>query len=207
MLRNIIFDLGNVLISFRPEEYLLKNNYPEAKRKIIHSDIFKSTEWLLLDNGEISTGEAIDRIAEKSLLRREEIALIFDKRTAIMLPLTNNIKLVPAVKKEGFGLYYLSNFPSDIFDEVKRSYSFFKYFDGGIISADVRFSKPDPEIFGLLLHKYCLHAEECLFIDDNEENVNVATSIGMKGFFTSGSTNISDEFKKSLKGHQVFKKP
>jgi HAD superfamily hydrolase (TIGR01509 family) len=204
MIRNIIFDLGNVLISFRPEEYLLKNNYPEAKRKIIHSDIFKSTEWLLLDNGGISTSEAIDRIAEKSLLRREEIALVFDKRTEIMFPLANNIKLLPGLKKEGLRLYFLSNFPADIFDEVKRSYSFFEYFNGGIISADVRYSKPDPEIFSLLLQKYCLLAEECFFIDDLEENVAVARSIGMKGFFTSGSTNISDEFKKSMKGDPAF---
>jgi FMN phosphatase YigB (HAD superfamily) len=198
MIRNIIFDLGNVLISFRPEEYLIKNNYPEAKRKIIHSDIFGSIEWLLLDNGEISLCEAIDRIAEKSLLRREEIALVFDKRTEIMLPLSNNIKLLPGLKKEGLRLYYLSNFPSDIFDEVKSSYSFFNYFDGGIISADVHFSKPDPEIFVVLLHKYCLLAEECFFIDDHEENVSVARSIGMRGFFTSGSANIPEAFFKSL---------
>jgi putative hydrolase of the HAD superfamily len=201
MIRNIVFDLGNVLISFRPEEYLLKNNYPEAKRKIIHSDIFGSIEWLLLDNGEISTVEAIDRIAEKSSLRREEIALIFNKRTEIMSDIDENVKLIPRLKKDGYRLYYLSNFPVDIFDEVKRSYSFFKYFDGGIISAVVRYSKPNPEIFRLLLEKYGLSANECLFIDDHEENTIVAVSIGMKGFFTSGSTNISDEFLKSLKEH------
>ena len=201
MIRNIIFDLGNVLISFRPEEYLLKNNYPEAKRKIIHSDIFGSNEWLLLDNGEISTGEAIDRIAEKSSLTRAEIAFIFDKRTEIMSPIAENGKLIPELKEAGYRLYYLSNFPADIFDEVKRSYSFFRYFDGGIISAVVRYSKPSPEIFRLLLEKYGLNARECFFIDDHEENTFVAESIGMLTFFTSGSTNISDEFLKSLKVH------
>jgi haloacid dehalogenase superfamily, subfamily IA, variant 3 with third motif having DD or ED len=201
MIRNIIFDLGNVLISFRPEEYLIKNNYPEAKRKIIHSDIFGSNEWLLLDNGEISTPEAIDSIAGKSSLRRQEIALIFNKRTEIMSAVDNNTKLVPGLKKVGYRLYYLSNFPADIFDEVKRSYPFFKYFDGGIISAIVRYSKPNPEIFRLLLEKYGLNPSECFFIDDHEENILVAESIGMKGFCTSGSTNISDEFFKRLDGH------
>jgi haloacid dehalogenase superfamily, subfamily IA, variant 3 with third motif having DD or ED len=201
MIRNIIFDLGNVLISFRPEEYLIKNNYPEAKRKIIHSDIFGSNEWLLLDNGDISTPEAIDSIAGKSSLRRQEIALIFNKRTEIMSAVDNNTKLVPGLKKVGYRLYYLSNFPADIFDEVKRSYPFFKYFDGGIISAIVRYSKPNPEIFRLLLEKYGLNPSECFFIDDHEENILVAESIGMKGFCTSGSTNISDEFFKRLDGH------
>ena len=201
MIRNIVFDLGNVLISFRPEEYLIRNNYPEDKRKILHSDIFGSNEWLLLDNGDISTNEAIDSIAGKSSLRRQEIALIFNKRTEIMSPVHNNAQLVPRLKKGGYRLYYLSNFPSDIFDEVKSSYPFFKYFDGGIISGIARYSKPNPEIFNLLLEKYGLCASECFFIDDHEENTLVAESIGMKGFFTSGSTNISDEFLKRLEGY------
>jgi HAD superfamily hydrolase (TIGR01509 family) len=199
MIRNIIFDLGNVLISFRPSVYLEKNNYPPAKREIILSDIFRSREWLLLDNGELSLGEAIDHITVRSSLTREEIAFFFDKRTEIMLPLDNNIKLLPELKKEGYRLYYLSNFPADIFDEVKRSYPFFEYFDGGIISADVRLTKPDLKIFSLLFHKYDLQAKECFFIDDIEENVNTAISTGMKGFFTEGSSNIFDELLKRLK--------
>jgi FMN phosphatase YigB (HAD superfamily) len=199
MIRNIIFDLGNVLISFRPSEYLEKNNYPPGKRNIILSDIFWSREWLLLDNGDIGTGEAIDLIAGKSSLTRAEIALIFDKRTEIMFPLVNNVKLLPGLRKEGYRLYYLSNFPADIFEEVKKSYPLFKYFDGGIISADVRFSKPDPGIFRVLFEKYDLRAEECFFIDDIQKNVITALSMGMKGFFTTGSTNISDELLKRLK--------
>src|SRR5664280_201750 len=200
MVRNVIFDLGNVLISFRPSAYLEKIKCPADKKQVILSDIFGSSEWRHLDNGDLSTGEAIDHIAGKSSLKREEIALVFNNRTDIMFPLASNVKLLPGLKERGYGLYYLSNFPADIFDEVKRSYPFFKYFDGGIISAIVRYSKPNPEIFRLLLEKYGLNPSECFFIDDHEENILVAESIGMKGFFTSGSTNISDEFLKRLEG-------
>jgi putative hydrolase of the HAD superfamily len=198
MIRNIVFDLGNVLISFRPSEYLEKNNYPLAKRQIILSDVFWSKEWLLLDNGDLTPGEAIDSIAEKSSLTKQEIALIFNKRTDIMFPLDDTIKILPGLKEEGYMLYYLSNFPADIFDEVKRSYPFFKYFDGGIISSDVRFSKPDSGIFNVFLEKYNLRADECFYIDDIEENVIAAVSFGMKGFFTSGSTDVSKELHQRL---------
>ncbi|MCK7534840.1 MAG: hypothetical protein MZV63_29505 [Marinilabiliales bacterium] len=132
MIRNVIFDLGNVLISFRPSDYLEKNNYPENKRKVILADIFRSQEWLSLDNGDISREKAIESIAGRSSLSRQEIALIFDKRTDIMFPLADNVKILPELKKQGFKLYYLSNFPADIFPEVKRSYSFFKHFAGGL---------------------------------------------------------------------------
>lgn len=191
MIRNIVFDLGNVLISFRPDEYLEKNNYPvELRRKII-SDIFHSSVWLLLDNGNINTEQAISLISEKSSLGRQEIALIFKKRVDIMFPLDNNVRMLPALKEQGFKLYYLSNFPQDVFNVVKNKYSLFRYFDGGIISSEVRYSKPDPAIFRILFEKYFLDPSESLYIDDLETNINAAGSLGMKCLFTGGSTDFS----------------
>ena len=194
MIRNIIFDLGNVLISFRPDEYLKNNNYPEEKRDIILKDIFMSPEWLLLDNGTIDIKEAIERIEKKSILKRADIVSVFNKRTEIMFPLDDNVKMLPALRKEGFKLYYLSNFPVDTFFEIKNSYSFFKYFDGGIISAEVKHSKPDPAFYLILMEKYNLKAEECFFIDDIEVNVKTAEALGMECLFTAGSTGISNDF-------------
>lgn len=198
MIRNIVFDLGNVLISFRPAEYLEKQNYPAKIRNTILTDIFGSGEWLLLDNGNISLEEAIDSIAKKSSLKREEIAFIFNKRTEIMFPLENNIRLLPGLKKQGFKLYYLSNFPLDIFDEIKNGYFFFKYFDGGLISAEVNCSKPDVWIFKVFLEKYNLKPEECCYIDDIIINVKTALTTGMQGYCTSGSADISVDLRNLL---------
>ena len=198
MVKNIIFDLGNVLISFKPSEYFDKNNYPETIKTTILSDIFGSQEWLMLDKGEITTLEAIDSIAKKSSLNKKEIDHIFNLRTDLMFPLDQNVRLLPELKKRGFRLYYLSNFPLDIFDEVKDGYYFFKYFDGGLISAEVKSSKPDDPIYKTLLEKYSLIPGECLFIDDLEINVKTAEAIGMKGLFTHGSLEISKEIEKAL---------
>ena len=74
MIKNIIFDLGNVLISFRPPDFFDNKDYPETIKSKILTDIFGSREWLMLDNGDISTPEAIDAISLKSSLKREEIA-------------------------------------------------------------------------------------------------------------------------------------
>jgi epoxide hydrolase-like predicted phosphatase len=199
MIKNIIFDLGNVLISFKPSEYFDKNNYPQTIKAKILADIFGSKEWLMLDNGDITTTEAIDAIAKKSSLNRDEIAHIFNLRTDLMFPLDSNVRLLPGLKKRGFRLYYLSNFPMDIFDEVRTGYYFFKHFDGGLISADAKFSKPDPGIYRLMLKKYSLEANECLFIDDIEINVKTAEALGIKSIFTNGSLEISKEIEKALK--------
>jgi FMN phosphatase YigB (HAD superfamily) len=198
MIKNIVFDLGNVLISFRPSEYFDKKQYPENIKARILSDIFGSKEWLLLDNGELTTAEVIESIASRSSLRKDEIAHIFNLRTELMYPLDQNVKLLPVLKKQGFNLYFLSNFPADIFEEIRSGYYFFKYFEGGIISAEVKVSKPDNRIYYALLEKYSLAPEECLFIDDTEVNVKAGEAVGMKGLVTFGSLEISVEINKAL---------
>jgi len=204
MIKNIVFDLGNVLISFRPAEFFSKNAYPEYIKTKILSDIFGSKEWGMLDNGDINTSEGIDAISLNSSLNREEIAHIFNLRIEMMFPLDQNVRLLPELKKQGFRLYYLSNFPIDIFEEIKTGYYFFRYFDGGVISSEVKFSKPDSRIYKTLLEKYSLVAEECLFIDDLEVNVRAAEALGMKGLVTFGSDEISKELAAVLKRASGF---
>lgn len=198
MIKNIIFDLGNVLLSFMPSEYFDKKNYPENIKTRILNDIFHCEEWKMLDRGEITTDEAINSIALKSSLNKEEIAHIFNLRTDILFPLDNNLKLLPILKKRGFRLYFLSNFPSDIFEEVMSGYYFFKYFDGGLISAQVKASKPERLIYENIIERYSLIPGECLFVDDLEINVRAAEAAGMKGIVTFGSPDISKEIEKAL---------
>jgi epoxide hydrolase-like predicted phosphatase len=198
MIKNLVFDLGNVLISFRPSEYLDKNNYPENIKSKILSEIFGSKEWVLLDNGVINTRQAIDSIAAYSSLKKEEIAHIFNLRSELLYPLDENVRLLPELKKQGFRLFFLSNFPLDLFEEVKTGYYFFKYFDGGVISAEAKVSKPDSRIYDILLKKYSLIPHECLYIDDIEINVKAGEAAGMKGLVTFGSPQISKEIEKAL---------
>jgi len=192
MIRNIIFDLGNVLISFRPSEYLEKNNYPPEIRDIILRDIFSSQEWLLIDNGNLTPEEAIHKISRRSKLKMSEIVRIFNKRTDIMFPIESNVRLLPELKKRGFKLYYLSNFPLDIFDEIKNGYPFFRHFDGGLISAEVKHSKPDVRFYKILFKKYGIIPEESLYIDDIESNVIAAEFLGMKGIHLSEKESLEE---------------
>ena len=198
MIKNIIFDIGNVLISFKPAEFLDKMGYPENTKNIILRHIFKSKEWQLIDNGDLSTGEAIDSIASRSPLKRQEIIDIFDLRTNMLQPIARNIKLLPSLKKRGFKLYFLSNFPSDIFDDVFKTFPLFRFFDGGIISARVKASKPDKKIFEILLNKYSLLPSESLFIDDLEPNVKTAESIGMTGIWLYDSVGLAELIENKL---------
>jgi putative hydrolase of the HAD superfamily len=180
MIRNIVFDLGNVLLSWKPVEFLLQSGYDEETTRFILSAVFRSQTWLSLDNGDITKNEAIDIMASKSSLRRDQIESLFNLCAQIIFPLHNNIKLLPELKKQGFKLYYLSNYPLEFFNETKSRYDFFKYFDGGIISAEVNKSKPDPAIYRIFLDRFSLDPFTCLYIDDIDSNVRSAEFLGMK---------------------------
>ncbi len=153
----------------------------------------------LLDKGIINTREAINRIAGKSSLNKEEIAHIFKLRSELIFPIDSNVRVLPDLKKRGFKLYFLSNFPMDIFEEVKTGYYFFKYFDGGLISAEAKSVKPEERIYEIFIEKHSLISSECLFIDDLEINVKTAEKYGMNGLCTFGSNEISKEIEKALK--------
>lgn len=152
----------------------------------------------MLDNGDITIKDAIKGIANRSSLKTAEIASVFDLRIKIIFPLNGNTKLLPELKEQGFKLYYLSNFPDDLFDEVCNKYDFFRYFDGGIISARVKASKPDIRIFEILREKYSLSPEECLFIDDSDHNVNTAELFGMKVIHVIKPNDLPEQIEKAL---------
>ena len=195
MIKNIIFDLGNVLLSWKPGDFFKKSGYDDHTVSLILKDVFKSPEWFSLDNGDITTQEAIEKITVKSQLKKEFILSLFNLRTKIIFPLTDNIKLLPDLKKTGFKLYFLSNFPLDFFEEVRTEYDFFEYFDGGIISAGVRYSKPDIRIYHILLEKYHLKPDECFYIDDMDINVKAAESAGIKAYCYDSSSGNSPDLK------------
>ena len=111
MITNIIFDLGNVLLSWKPGEYLEKSGYDKDTVRKILNDIFISPEWLGLDNGDLTQEEAIEKISSRSSLEKDFISSLFNLRTKIIFPLTDNINLLPELKRKGFKLYFLSNFP------------------------------------------------------------------------------------------------
>ena len=96
------------------------------------------------------------------------------------------------VKQAGYGIYILSN-ASDAFYTYFPDFLPTDYFDGVVVSADIHMIKPDREIFEYLLKKYGLRAEECLFIDDMQENVEGARAAGMQAHRFTGS---HEEIKK-----------
>lgn len=177
MFKNIIFDIGNVLLDFNPKEYL-KLKLKEDKIIEVYEEIFKSKEWLMLDRGTILEEEAIDIIANRSNENAELIKLSFENWYDILRPIDKNISVLRKLKESGYKVYYLSNFHLKAFENVTSKYDFFNIFDGGVVSYEEKLIKPEIEIYNKIIEKYNLNANESIFIDDMEENIEKAKEVG-----------------------------
>lgn len=189
---NFIFDIGNVLIDFKPELFLnsLINN-PLDKTKI-NEIIFKSNEWIKLDEGTITPKEACSNFCLREPQYQELIIKTMKKLPEMLTPIAKTVELLPKIKASGHKLYFLSNYHKELSRYIKDKYSFFDLFDGGVFSCDVHMLKPSIEIYQYILDKYGLDPQDCLFFDDTEKNVKAAEKLGIKGIIFTDEQKVID---------------
>jgi len=198
MIKNIIFDLGNVLINFKPELFLL--NFTEDQKKITAfvNKVPRSKIWFDLDRGKFSVNKAYEIFLKKYPENKELLEKFFeDNRWMEMLnPITQNVEIVKLLKREGYNLYILSSFIKEAFDYIESRYNFLSIFDGRVISYQEGVIKPEEEIYRILLKRYNLKPEECLFIDDHKIILEPAKELGMKVIHYQDSKDLREELIK-----------
>ena len=188
MIKNIVFDMGGVLIDYDPEKTLY-GMFDRETADIALSEIFRNEIWREKDRGTVSAEDILrlkgDKIPARSY---EKIAEMTLNLYPYMAPFRQTEELVIRLKAAGYGIYLLSNASLDFY-ENKKGIPALRYFDGWLISADYRLLKPEPEIYQKLFSKFNLRPDECFFTDDVEENCEGARLAGMKAYRFS-----SDDF-------------
>jgi putative hydrolase of the HAD superfamily len=194
-MKNIIFDLGNVLLSFHPDEYLSKY-YDQKTLEDLMVIIFSSDEWLELDLGHLLIQQVIDIFCEQYPHYKKEITFVLNNWTDMLEPIEQNVNILKDLKKKGYKLYILSNFHIEAFHTVSQKYEFFKLFDGGIVSGFEHVIKPSEEIYKILIQKYHLNVKECLFIDDSLGNIWASERLGIQGIHLGYGVDLKEELSK-----------
>lgn len=199
MIKNIISDIGNVLYEFDTEGFL--NKYIEENDKAyFFSSTFGNKNWSLMDKGDITFKYARDLFIKLNPRYKNIINDLFNSNLTLCLNKShNNISLLTEYKNKGYIIYYLSNMPSETFESLRKETNFFDTVCcGGVISAHVNMIKPDRDIYEYFLNKFNLNANECLFIDDNINNVNTALNIGINAIQLLKIDNMKSVLENSI---------
>ncbi len=191
MYRNIIFDLGGVVVDFTPREFLVDHFMNENLENQLYDITFGSDEWLEIDTGLLSREDGCRIMLEKAkeIGREYEVRIILNDWFDMLHTKEDTVQLIKCLKKRGYGIYYLSNISPDVLG-LLRQRRFWPLFDGGIASCDVKIAKPDLRIYHALVAKYDLNAAECIFIDDNTANAAAAFDCDMTGIHFKSSRTL-----------------
>lgn len=184
MIKNIVFDMGKVLLNYDADRVCLQYMTDEAERKEVSMAVFASQEWLLLDMGVIPEEEALRRMQSRldTEHKKEMAALCLEHwHEYNMWPVEGMREVVESLKKRGYGIYLCSNASL----RLLSCYSVIpgiEYFDGLLFSAEVKCVKPQKEMYLHLFERFALKPEECFFIDDLSYNIEGARACGMDGY-------------------------
>ncbi|MBK1810404.1 HAD family phosphatase [Clostridium sp. YIM B02505] len=195
MYKNIIFDIGNVLLSFNPIEYLSSKIKQPEKVLEVHKELFQSEEWIMLDRGTITEEDAKNAIITRSINNGDLIKLSFENWYDLLTAIEPSVEVLKLLKASDYKVYFLSNFHLLAFEHIIEKYDFFKLFDGGIVSYKEKLIKPEEAIYRRLVEKYDLIPEESIFIDDVEENVEGARKLGINTILLKDPTSLKEHLK------------
>lgn len=187
MIRNVIFDMGNVILSFDPDEILCHFSDSEKERAAIKEAVFSHQEWGLLDKGMISEQEAKEKILSRLSPDYQKTAECFLDKWDQYLPIFDEtFDLICELKEKHYNVYLLSN-ASLRFHQYQSKVPALQMMDGIIVSADHLCVKPETEIYEKLFSVYHLNPEECFFIDDLPQNIEAGKKLKMNGYCYSGN--------------------
>ena len=182
MYKNIIFDFGGVVVQFNPKDFLMDHFMNKRAEEIVYELTFGSQEWQDLDRGIIPREEGNAAMLENAarVNRVFEVQTVIDEWPAILRTKESTVHTMQKLKAASYRLYYLTNIPADIMDELRQR-EWFSLFDGGVASCDVHLCKPEPAIYTTLMQTCNLAYDESIFIDDNKVNAQAAYNLGITG--------------------------
>lgn len=202
MIRNIVFDIGNVIWEKTPKIILKDIDIDEEMKEIIEKNIFDNPLWIKLDMGIYNINSYFE------VIRDTLPANIHDIAKEILTELYKNRKfnneIIELIRKldKKYNIYILSDNNIDYYEYLKTT-ELNKYIDGWCVSAMYNEIKKDKKLFEIFFEKYKLKPEECYFIDDKISNIEIGKSFGMNGFVLDWEENTFNDLINDMRKNNI----
>ena len=195
MIRTIIFDIGNVLAGFKWEEFYRSFGYPEETYRRLVKATVGSSAWQEHDRGALTDDEILELFVENDPGIEKEIRKTMGNIKGMLTRFDYAIPWIQELKGKGYQVLVLSNFAEKAYRDCREVLDFLDYVDGGILSFEDKVVKPEPEIYRLLIDRYGLKPEECVFLDDTEKNLPMAREFGIHTILFKDKEQAVEELK------------
>lgn len=195
IIKNIIFDFGGVLMDWNPK-YLYQNVFSTDEEMNYFLDHIATLKWNAEQDRGRSFQEATEILQNQYPEFSKEIALYYSQWPVMLKgTIEENVNILRNLHGR-YQLYGLTNWSAESFPYAYQNYDFFSLFNGIVVSGEEKLIKPDERIYQLLLNRYNLNASECLFIDDNYENIRAAEAMDFNTIHLTPGTKLQEELKK-----------
>jgi putative hydrolase of the HAD superfamily len=176
---NLIFDLGGVVVRWDPAAIIASVFDDEELQAKVRDGVFAHADWLELDRGTLDREDAIRRAAQRIGMTEGEIRRLLLAVPPSLVPIPETIDLLYRLKAQGHPLYCLSNMHVASIEHLEREHEFFEVFTGKVISCRLKLCKPEAAIYEQALALNKLKANESVFIDDVDVNIEAAAKVGL----------------------------
>ena len=195
MIRTIIFDIGNVLTVFGWKDFLRSFGFdPETEEKVAKATM-DNVFWNEFDRGQLSDEEMLAGFIRNDPSVEKEIRQIFENMHGILTRADYAIPWIRELKAAGYQVLVLSYFYEKVARDNPDALDFLEYVDGGILSYRDGVIKPDPAIYRLLISRYDLKPEECVFLDDTQKNLDAAEKFGIHTILFRGMEEAKERLR------------
>ena len=177
----VIFDLGGVLVDWNPEYLYIKIFNGDKNKMNWFLNTVCTTAWNMEQDAGRSFQDASQLLISTYPEYEKEICAFYERweemlkgeieDTVLILNILKNLNKVK--------LYALTNWSAETFPIAKQRFKFLNQFEGIVVSGDEKTRKPYTKIYDIILDRYDLSPEKCLFIDDSLDNINAAKSLNI----------------------------
>lgn len=198
----LVFDLGGVVLRWRPEDFLVRwlpERAPTPAAALdLARDFFQGFEgdWAEFDRGRLASADLAERIATRTGLAVEQARGVIDAIPDELQPLPDTVELVERLRRAGRRLCFLSNMPAPYADRLEASHPILRGFDAGLYSSRIGLIKPEPALFAHAEVTFGRPPAELLLIDDNPANVAAARRAGWQALRFEDAAQCESELRR-----------
>lgn len=192
ILKNLVFDMGNVLIEWNSEKILKAITEDIHLQVLLRKEVFETGLWVETDEG-VKTREEVIEIVTGKLGEdyRNEITQLLRYWYKYVDVFTKVQDRIIELSKSGYSIYILSNTAFTFYDLVKEGYlPATSVAKGMVLSCEEKVLKPDEKIYNILLERYNLDPHDTMFFDDLPENIWGAARCGINGFVVENESEL-----------------